>query len=100
MIDDEEDVAALIAEILRRDEFDVDLVHSGEAGLAAVAKTKYDAVLVDVKMPGIGGKGFLASINQDFPELVSRTAFVTGSTMSPVAPKDVRDLARAIVGGS
>lgn len=117
VIDDEEDVAALIAEILKRDEFDVDMVHSGEAGLEAVAMTKYDAVLVDIKMPGIGGQGFLAGIRQDFPELVSRTAFVTGSTMSPeargfldnsgcqflekpVAPKDVRDLARAIVGGS
>ncbi len=117
VIDDEEDVAALIAEILKRDGFVVDIVHSGEAGLEAMARNSYDAALVDIKMPGIGGQGFLEGIRKDFPDMVARTAFVTGSTMSPetrgfldnsgclflekpVAPKDVRELARTIASGS
>ena len=117
VIDDEHDVAALIAEILRRDSYEVDMVHSGEDGLEACAATEYDAILVDIKMPGIGGQGFLERIRGERPELVERIAFVTGSTMSPetrgfldncgcrflekpVAPKDIRALAARIVGRS
>lgn len=114
VIDDEHDVAALIAEILRRDGYDVDMVHSGENGLEACASGEYDAILVDIKMPGIGGQGFLERIRTERPELVERIAFVTGSTMSPetrgfldncgcsflekpIAPKDIRALAAQIV---
>ena len=114
VIDDEQDVASLIAEILRRDGFAVDVVHSGEAGLDALSGTDYDAFLVDIKMPGIGGQGFLDKVRKERPDLVNRVAFVTGSTMSPetrgfldnsgclflekpAAPKDLRALARKIV---
>ncbi len=114
VIDDEPDVAALISEILRRDGYEVDMVHSGEDGLEACARGEFDAILVDIKMPGIGGQGFLERIRDERPELVERIAFVTGSTMSPetrgfldnsgcrflekpVAPKDVRALAAQIV---
>ena len=117
VIDDEHDVAALIAEILRRDSYEVDMVHSGEDGLEACAAAEYDAILVDIKMPGIGGQGFLERIRDERPALSERIAFVTGSTMSPetrgfldnsgcrflekpVAPKDVRALAAQIVNRS
>jgi len=116
VIDDEQDVAALISEILRRDGFSVQTAYSGEDGLAAVDSREFDAILVDIKMPGIGGQGFLAGLQANRPELVERVAFVTGSTMSPdtrgfidnsgcrflekpVAPKDLRALAREIAGG-
>ncbi|MEL1251030.1 hybrid sensor histidine kinase/response regulator [Aurantiacibacter gilvus] len=114
VIDDEQDVAALIAEILRRDGYRVEMAHSAEDGLAACAEQDFDAVLVDIKMPGIGGQGFLQRTREERPELVERIAFVTGSTMSPetrgfldncgcrflekpVAPKDLRALASQIV---
>ncbi|WP_341711428.1 ATP-binding protein [Erythrobacter sp.] len=116
VIDDETDVAELIAEILRRDGFTADMVHSGEEGLDALAGTDYDAMLVDINMPGIGGRGFLERIKTEKPALTRRIAFVTGSTMSPdsrafldnsgrpylekpVAPADVRALAQQIVSG-
>jgi len=116
VIDDETDVAELISEILRRDGYSVDTVHSGEDGLEALADANYDAMLVDIKMPGIGGQGFLERVKAERPELVNRIAFVTGSTMSPdsrgfldnsgcpylekpVAPADIRALAQQIVSG-
>jgi len=114
VIDDEEEVAALISEILQRDGFGVDTAHSAEAGLERLESTEYDAFLVDIKMPGMGGMGFLERIREKRPGLVDRIAFVTGSTMSPetrgfldnsgcmflekpVAPKDLRTLARNVV---
>lgn len=117
VIDDERDVAALVSEILRRDGFAVDTVHSGEDGLVAVGTKDFDAILVDIKMPGIGGQGFFEDVRHSRPELVGRIAFVTGSTMSPetrgfidnsgcrflekpAAPKDIRALAREIAGGT
>jgi len=114
VIDDEEDVASLIAEILRRDGFTVEAVYSGEAGVKAVLSKRFDAILADIKMPGIGGQGFLKEIKRLQPETADRIAFVTGSTMSPdirgfldncnarflekpVAPSEVRSLARELV---
>lgn len=114
VIDDEEDVASLIAEILRRDGFTVEAVYSGEAGVKAVLLKRFDAILADIKMPGIGGQGFLKEIKRLQPETADRIAFVTGSTMSPdirgfldncnarflekpVAPSEVRSLARDLV---
>ena len=116
VIDDEKDVAALVSEILRRDGYEVTTVHSGEAGLEACDSVRFDAILVDIKMPGIGGQGFLQGIRARHPELVPRIGFVTGSTMSPetrgfldnsgcrflekpVAPKEVRALAAQLAGG-
>ncbi len=114
VIDDEEDVAGLIAEILRRDGFTAEEVHSGEEGLEAVLARSFDAILADIKMPGIGGQGFVEEVRRQRPDLVERIAFVTGSTMSPdtrgfldncealylekpVAPGEVRALARELV---
>lgn len=117
VVDDEQDVAALIAEILRRDGYDVAVANSAEDGLVACAGSQFDAILVDIKMPGLGGQGFLQRILEDRPWLVDRIAFVTGSTMSPetrgfldnsgcrflekpVAPADVRALTAQLVEGN
>jgi CheY-like chemotaxis protein len=40
---------------LRRHGFDVDAVASGEEALELLAQGKYDAVLLDIYMPGMGG---------------------------------------------
>jgi CheY-like chemotaxis protein len=85
VVEDEEDVAELIREILGRDGFDVDHAVSGEAGLEMIATRRYALILADLNMPGMGGRGFFAALNRDQPELAANLGFVTGDTMSPSA---------------
>jgi PAS domain S-box-containing protein len=114
LIDDEADVAELMREILQHDGFEVDHAVSGEAALALLAGQDYAAILSDLAMPGMGGRGFLAALEHDRPQLAARVAFVTGDTMGPaartflaesarphlekpIAPADLRALVRQLI---
>jgi signal transduction histidine kinase/ActR/RegA family two-component response regulator len=115
VIDDEPEVADLIREILARDGFMVDSAASGEAALDLVRAHPYSAILTDLNMPGIGGRGFHEAVAREMPEVTGRIAFVTGDTMSPqvrafldasqrlylekpIAPRELRDLLRRMRG--
>jgi DNA-binding NarL/FixJ family response regulator len=54
-IEDDSETATLIAEELIDRGFEVNIVYSGEAGLAAIFRDKPDLVLCDISMPGMSG---------------------------------------------
>ncbi|WP_085902616.1 ATP-binding protein [Kiloniella majae] len=83
VVDDEIDVADLIHEILTEDGYDVTAINSAKDALSELKSHSYDAILSDVKMPGIDGIEFLKRITAEFPEMAAKTAFVTGDSMSP-----------------
>ncbi|MCT8997294.1 hybrid sensor histidine kinase/response regulator [Chelativorans intermedius] len=116
VIDDEPEVADLIRDLLRRDAHLVDSVTSGETALTMLGHQRYDVILSDLKMPGLDGRGLYEVLQRDFPDAVSRMAFVTGDTMAretrnflaecgrpwlekPVIPDDLRKLVRAVLEG-
>lgn len=108
VIDDETDVADLNVEVLQRGGYQADAVHQAENALEMLRSKSYDVVLSDLNMPGLDGRGVFELISREFPELVSRTGFVTGDTMGrssqaflkesrrpylekPVSPKELRE---------
>ena len=108
VIDDEVDVADLNVEVLERGGYEADAVHKAELALDMMRNQRYDVVLSDLNMPELDGRGIFEAISRDFPELVSRTGFVTGDTMGrasqaflkesrrpyiekPVSPKELRE---------
>ena len=112
IIDDEEDVAELVAHILKRDGYDVEVVHSAEEGLKRLPG-RFDLILSDINMPGLSGKDLLDAIKTRWPGLEERLGFVTGDTMStgaeeflsqagrpylekPITPGDLRALTTRI----
>src|SRR5258708_22692403 len=68
VVDDEEIMREVLETLLAADGYRVDLAKTGEEGLEAYGRRAYDAVLLDVSMPGIGGVGappaFFASVFQ------------------------------------
>jgi PAS domain S-box-containing protein len=115
VIDDEADVAEILADILRGDGHGVEVADSGEAALAVLAERDFDVILSDLRMPGLDGPSLYRIIERRRPELVSRLAFVTGDTLSPrikkflrgadrpyiekpISPQEVRDLVRRVDG--
>ena len=114
VVDDEEDVAELIREILIKDGFAVDYAASPEAAIKRVRSNTYALILTDLNMPGIGGRGLYDLIVREVPAMSKRIGFVTGDTMSlsarsfldgtgrpylekPIAPKELRALTRSML---
>jgi DNA-binding NtrC family response regulator len=62
VIDDEEVMRDVLESLLSGDGYRVDLARTGEEGLVKVAERQYDAYLLDVSMPGIGGLRTLEEI--------------------------------------
>jgi CheY-like chemotaxis protein len=109
VIDDEADVAELIADILDSDGHRVDIAQSGEAALDKIEQTDFAAIVSDLRMPGLDGPGLYQVLQQNKPWLLARLGFITGDTLGnrvhnflqsagrpyiekPITPQDVRAL--------
>ena len=109
VVDDEVEVGELNAEILRREGLEVDFVSSGEEALERIRQNRYDIFLSDLNMPGVDGRKIYESLVSEFPDMLTKTAFVTGDTMGqsslrlleesglpylekPVSPSEFREL--------
>jgi DNA-binding NtrC family response regulator len=55
VIDDEEIMREILETLLTREGYEVKLTSSGEAGLDLARSRPFDAAIVDIMMPGIGG---------------------------------------------
>ena len=55
VIDDERAIRNSLKEILMDEGYDVDIAEDGPAGLALTAKSRYDVIFCDIKMPGMEG---------------------------------------------
>ncbi len=84
VVDDEEAVRELLRMTLVDLGFRVDLAPDGVAALRLLESNDfdYDAVLVDVRMPGLGGADLFRHIGERSPSLAGRVIFITGDTVS------------------
>jgi DNA-binding NtrC family response regulator len=82
IIDDEEAQANIIANILEKEGFSVNKGYSAEEALKAIGKKEFSAMLVDLKMPGMGGLGFLKQIKEQgsLANVIIMTAYGTIET--------------------
>lgn len=60
--DDDPSILRLVAEILKRANYEVDTAASGREALAKIEKTRYDVVMLDLMMPGVSGFDVLARL--------------------------------------
>ena len=56
IVDDDRGLASMIAFVLRSYGFSVDVANSGDEGLGLVSARQYDAVVLDLRMPGKDGR--------------------------------------------
>lgn len=83
-VDDEPVITDLLSRVLSGLGHEVDVASDGAEALRMINLSDYDAILLDVKMPGLGGPEVLRCIEGLRPELVERVLFITGDTVSPV----------------
>ena len=114
IVDDEAEVGALLADILRRDSSVIDIAASGQEALQLLARHEYDAILTDLRMPEMDGPELYRQIEQRWPHRVKQMVFITGDALSPTVqtflsgtgqpylekpfvPADVRAVVREVV---
>ena len=79
VVDDEEFITGLVQETLRsRMDCRVERVHQGRHAIARLAKSRFDLVISDVRMPEIDGFALLQWIRDTQPSLAERVLFITG----------------------
>jgi len=65
VIEDEVDIADLVAFNLRRNDFEVVMEHDGLSGLASARELLPDLIVLDLMMPGLDGVGVFKELNKD-----------------------------------
>jgi DNA-binding response OmpR family regulator len=84
LVDDDFRVRTLLADMLEMLDHRVEMAGTGEEALTLLAARSYDVVLTDFQLPGMDGAELYQRIEQQWPHLARRVAFVTGR-----APNDL-----------
>ena len=82
VVEDEPTVARLIADVLRDEGSQVDVLLDGREALDRAARQSFDLVICDMKMPGLDGQHFYKSLERSGNPLRERFLFVTGDIIA------------------
>jgi PAS domain S-box-containing protein len=97
VVDDDVDVAELLRDFLQQSGFTVDVAGDGAAALKLAMARDYDAILSDLRMPVLDGRGLLAQLQAERPHLARRFVFVTGDTLGLGGEQELRNLGRPVL---
>jgi len=64
LIDDDSELCAMLTEYLATEDFDVDMAHDGPSGLELARRGDYEAIILDVMLPGMNGFDVLRELRQ------------------------------------
>ncbi|RLC70265.1 MAG: hypothetical protein DRI52_07405 [Chloroflexi bacterium] len=83
IVEDELTIAGLLARILKLEGHTTDLATDGNQALARLRRADYDAIICDLKMPGLNGQEFYQRLVEMDSPLVQRVIFTTGDVVNP-----------------
>lgn len=69
IVDDDRVVQTLLGRILTLDNYEVDSMRTAEEALIALEKNKYDAMILDLELPGMNGIEFLDRLPQKYNDM-------------------------------
>ncbi len=87
IVDDDADFGNSLAEALEMHGHKVDTTTSGEDGIAAAGRTRYDAILMDLALPGLNGVDSLLAIQETNPG--TRCFLMTGYSADHLAARAI-----------
>ncbi|MFO1050138.1 MAG: ATP-binding protein, partial [Geminicoccaceae bacterium] len=91
VVDDEAEIAELVAEHLRRDGLTVEVVASGRKALLRLQSERFDVVVSDLRMPDLDGPSLVAALRERHPELARRVVLITGDALGAELNEAIRD---------
>lgn len=116
IVEDQIDIRETLAEILEVAGYEVDAVASGAEAIARLEHRAFDAIVSDLRMPGMSGIDLFRRVRRDHATLAGRFILVTGDRLDenlqsllseslvpvlakPFTPADVRRMVAAVTGG-
>jgi two-component system, NtrC family, sensor kinase len=81
VVDDEASIRDILSDALSMKGHIVETSSSGQEALTLIEKESFDAIIMDIKMPGMEGSQLYAHILGSHPEAVKKILFITGDTL-------------------
>nr|WP_269841264.1 ATP-binding protein [Paucibacter sp. M5-1]MCZ7884297.1 response regulator [Paucibacter sp. M5-1] len=97
VVDDETELAALMREALEGAGYEVMTAESGLVALELLEEARFEAIVSDLRMPGMDGAALWRAVRERQPQLATRMLFVTGDTLSPGAAEFLREAGCAVL---
>ena len=91
VVDDEPAIRAALAQALERLGHRVWLAGDGEQALQTLEERSIDRILLDLRMPRLGGDGLVSALRVLRPELIPRIILLTGDVESEAAQRLMRE---------
>jgi CheY-like chemotaxis protein len=82
VVEDETSLRDLLSDALTEAGFLVGTASTGEEAVSLLEIRNFDAVVSDIKMPGIGGRELYLYIQKHHPEITEKVIFITGDVLS------------------
>lgn len=97
LIDDDPNVLRMLSEVLQNAGWSVTALGDGRAAVAACRVRTFDAVLCDLRMPGMDGFEVAAELSARLRHQVGRLAFLTGDGLSPQTAERLARFGRPVI---
>jgi CheY-like chemotaxis protein len=97
LVEDDPSVAYLVRSALERDNLLV-IAAEGQQALDILAQQRFDLVLCDLRMPGMGGREFYEQLHLVAPALIDRLLFISGDSTSATTRDFLRQSGRPLLG--
>jgi len=81
LVDDEAGIRRSVGRFLRRFGCEVETVATGNEAVVALADRDYDAVVSDLRMPGLSGEQLFHVLQEKHPHMARRVVFTSGDMM-------------------
>ncbi|MDD1767059.1 MAG: response regulator, partial [Methanomassiliicoccales archaeon] len=93
IIDDEEGIREILADILKARDFDVTSAGTGEQGLKEISQSHFNVVILDIRLPDMTGIQILEKIDQLSPDtqVIMVTAYASVDTAVEAVRKKAYD---------
>jgi signal transduction histidine kinase/CheY-like chemotaxis protein len=82
MVDDQKVFRRVWHRVLSKEGHVVDVVSGGEEALQAIRKNRYECILMDIRMPGMGGEELYQRIKGSDERMANRVIFATGDDLN------------------
>ncbi len=82
VVDDEAAVCDFLSELLQKEGYLVKAASTAENAILLLDTHPFDAVIADIRMPGMNGMELYGEILKNHPAVSKRVLFVTGDTLS------------------
>jgi len=96
VVDDDESIRVMVERVLRREQYQVDSARDGFEAIEKLAQTDYNAILLDLMMPGLDGLGVLDYLEEHRPELESSVIIMSANLPAAYDTRRMRKVGKIL----